>query len=119
MPFIDFNTGKRIRIVDGFTGVIHHSNDLTFAHVTIQKNASLPEHNHVHEQWTHVIAGELLFNLNGEKKILTPGEAVFIPSNVPHSAIALTDCKVIDGFLPVREDFLELEREQSAAVIIK
>ena len=68
-------------------------------------------HNHVHEQWTHVIQGELLFDINGEQKLLTNGMTAFMPSNIPHSAKAITDCKVIDCFLPVRQDFVALEKE--------
>jgi hypothetical protein len=28
-----------------------------------------------------------------------------IPSDTPHSAVALTDCKVIDTFSPTRDDY--------------
>jgi len=38
--------------------------------------------------------------------------AAFIPSNTPHSAKAITECKVIDCFLPVRQDFVELQKSQ-------
>ena len=110
MPFINFNTGKRVKIWDGFNGVFSHSNDLTFAHVTIDKGAELPEHFHIHEQWTHIVEGELLFRLGGEEQVLTPGMTAFIPANTPHSARAITKCKVIDAFLPVRQDFVELEK---------
>ena len=111
MPFIDFKTRKRVKIWEGITGTLHHSHQLTFAHVTLQTGAVLPEHNHIHEQWTHVIEGELLFNINGEENLLTPGMTAFMPSNIPHSAKAITECKVIDCFLPVREDFVELEKQ--------
>ena len=111
MPFIDFKVRKRVKIWEGITGTLHHSQQLTFAHVTLQKGAFLPEHHHVHEQWTHVIEGELLFNINGEEKLLTPGMTAFMPSNIPHSAKAITECKVIDCFQPVREDFVELEKQ--------
>jgi len=33
----------------------------------------------------------------------------YIPSNVVHSANVITKCKAIDCFIPVREDFIELE----------
>ena len=36
---------------------------------------------------------------------LTDGMYHVINANVPHSAIAITDCKVIDAFSPVREDY--------------
>jgi quercetin dioxygenase-like cupin family protein len=110
MPFIDFKVRQRVKIWEGITGTLFHSKQLTFAHVILQKGALLPEHNHIHEQWTHIIEGELLFNINGEEKLLTPGMTAFMPSHVPHSAKAVTECKVIDCFLPVREDFVELEK---------
>jgi hypothetical protein len=37
--------------------------------------------------------------------------AALMPSNAPHSARAITLCKVIDCFLPVREDFADLEKQ--------
>jgi quercetin dioxygenase-like cupin family protein len=52
----------------------------------------------------------MLFNLNGEEKLLTSGMTAFIPSNVPHGATAVTECRVIDCFLPVREDLVDLEK---------
>lgn len=113
MPFVNFNSKKKLKIWEGITGSFYHSNQLTFGHITLEKGVLAPEHNHIHEQWTHVISGELEFNLGGEKMILTAGMAAFIPSNVPHSARAITECKVIDCFSPVREDFVELEKKSN------
>src|SRR5690349_8781932 len=105
MLYIDFNSGKRVKLWEGVEGTLAHSGQLTFGHIIPKKGAIVQTHQHIHEQWTHVIDGELLFNLNGEEKLLTAGMSAFIPSNTPHSATAITECKVIDCFLPVREDF--------------
>jgi quercetin dioxygenase-like cupin family protein len=113
MPYIDFNSGKKVKIWEGIIGTLHHSPQLTFAHVTLNEGVTLPEHSHVHEQWTHVIDGELLFNIDGEERRLVPGMTAYIPSNLPHSAQAVTECRVIDCFLPVREDLVELEKGSS------
>ncbi|MBK9107608.1 MAG: cupin domain-containing protein [Saprospiraceae bacterium] len=110
MPFINFTTQKKIIIWEGFTASFYHSDQMTFAHVSIDEGAELPEHHHIHEQWTHIVEGELMFKLGGEQKILKPGMSAFIPSNIPHSAKAITACKVIDAFLPIRQDFVELEK---------
>jgi quercetin dioxygenase-like cupin family protein len=112
MPFIDFNTGKTIQVWEGISGKISHSDVSTFCHFTIENGTNLPEHSHMHEQWCHVIEGRLEFNIQGEKQILTSGMSAFIPSNLPHSAKALTECKVIDCFTPVREDFRALGEKQ-------
>ncbi len=111
MPFINFNNRKKVKIWDGITAYFFHSQQATFAHVTLQKDAEVLLHNHIHEQWTHVIEGEILFDIDGEQKLMTCGMTVFMSSNVPHSAKAITECKVIDCFLPVREDFVELEKK--------
>jgi len=109
MPFIDFNKTPHLKVWDGIHGAIHHSEDLTFGHITLEKGAVLPEHHHVQEQWTHVIEGQLQFSMQGETVVLTSGMTAHVPSDVPHSATALTECKVIDCFRPVREDFKTLD----------
>ena len=110
MPFIDFNQAPHLKVWDGIHGPIFHSDDLTFGHFILEKGAIVREHQHMQEQWTHVIEGELEFTLDGETKLLTSGMVAHMPSNVPHSAIAISRCKVIDCFRPVREDFKTLEK---------
>jgi len=112
MPFIDFNTKRKIQIGEGISGAVFHSEQATCGHFTIEAGIDLPEHSHPHEQWSHLIEGQLEFNIDGEKKVMSPGMTAFIPSHVPHSAKAITKCKVIDCFLPVREDFVKKEYEQ-------
>ena len=111
MPFINFNAHKKVRLWEGITASLHHSEQATFAHVSLLKDSIVGVHHHIHEQWTHIIEGELLFNIDGEEQLLTAGMAAFMPSNVPHSAKAITACRLIDCFLPVREDFVALEKE--------
>lgn len=111
MPYIDFSKRKKVKIWDGITAHLFHSDQVTFGHVTLEQGADVLEHSHLHEQWTHVIEGEMMFNIQGEKKLLSKGMAAFIPSNVIHSAKAITKCRVIDCFLPVREDFVEMEKQ--------
>ena len=109
MPFLNFNTKKTIQIWDGVTGAFFHSEQLMFGYITLAKGTVVPEHQHHHEQWTHLLEGELEFTINGETEILRPGIAAYIPSNTPHSVRAISECKLIDCFLPIREDFVALE----------
>ena len=109
MPFLDYNHMPQLKLMQGIHGAFFHSERLTFGHITLEEGAILPEHKHVHEQWTHVIEGQLSFTLAGETRVLSPGESVYIPSDTLHSAVALTRCKAIDAFLPTREDFKTLE----------
>lgn len=92
-------------LVPGITGYYAHGIDLTLGYVEIKSGSDLPQHQHVHEQITYIIEGELDMTIGGKFCPLKTGMYYVIPSNVPHSAIAKTDCKLIDVFNPVREDY--------------
>jgi quercetin dioxygenase-like cupin family protein len=93
------------KLVAGITGYYAHGNQLTFGYVEIKAGSNLPAHHHVHEQITYIIEGQLDMMIGGEPYSLTPGMYHVIPTNTPHSAIAVTDCIAIDVFNPVREDY--------------
>ena len=112
MAYINFSERKKVKIFEGITAQLFHSDQMTFAYVTLQQGADVLEHCHVLEQWANAIEEEMMFVVNDEKKLLTTGMTAFIPSNVIHSAKAITLCKAIDCFLPIREDFIELEKQQ-------
>lgn len=44
----------------------------------------------------------------GEAKVLEPGVFAIIPSGVMHGGVVITDCKIIDLFSTVREDYRAL-----------
>jgi unsaturated pyranuronate lyase len=93
------------QLAKGIKGRYIHTENNTLGFVEIEKGAILPEHFHMHEQTTQIIEGKLKMVIGGETKILEPGMFTIIPSNVPHSAVALTNCVVTDTFYPVREDY--------------
>jgi quercetin dioxygenase-like cupin family protein len=92
-------------LVPGITGHYVHGSSMSFGYVEIKAGSDLPEHHHVHEQITYIIEGQLDMMIGGKACPLTAGMYYVIPSHTPHSAIARTDCRVIDVFSPVREDY--------------
>lgn len=112
MPFINYNTRKKVKIWDGIEGPIAHSGLATFGHFQLKKGSVLPEHQHEQEQWCHVIEGRLEFTIAGETAVLSPGMTAYIPSNAPHSAKAVTEVKVIDCFVPARPDLNDPEDQR-------
>jgi quercetin dioxygenase-like cupin family protein len=92
-------------VVPGFKAKFVHSDQLTIAHWEIREGASLPEHSHHHEQTVNIMDGRFNLIVDGNLHELESGTAVVIPPNVPHSGKAVTDCRIIDVFFPVREDY--------------
>ena len=92
-------------LMPGYHGKMVHGKQLTWAFWTVEEGAEVPEHHHPHEQMMHVVEGEFEFTLNGQTQVYTAGAIVPIPSNIPHSGKALTACKLMDVFSPVREEY--------------
>ncbi len=83
---------------------------MMIAQVLLKKDCVVPKHHHENEQITHVLDGALKFLLGedqDEEVIVRSGEVLVIPSNLPHSAIALEDTIDIDVFCPPRSDWLD------------
>jgi len=95
-------------IAPGFFSKLIHTDTITFNFIDVKAGNSVPYHQHVHEQSSFVIEGIFEFNIDGVVKQLDNGTFVIIPSNVWHSGKAITDCKLIDIFSPVREDYRNL-----------
>ncbi len=63
-------------------------------------------HQHFHSQITHIESGIFEVEIAGEKKILTTGDAFYIPPNAMHGAVCLEAGVLIDVFSPMREEFV-------------
>jgi quercetin dioxygenase-like cupin family protein len=106
MPYIELKDIQEKEIVPGFHARMAHSENMTLAFWRIEKGAELPMHSHMHEQAAIIMEGELELVVDGEPIRLTPGRVYMIPSNVPHGGKAIKDCRVLDVFYPVREDYM-------------
>ena len=105
MEKIDLQQIAPREIMPGFQGRLVHSAHMTFAHWDIKAGAPLPSHSHPHEQVVNMITGEFELIVNGESHLLGANDVFVIPSDAVHSGRAITDCKIIDVFYPIREDY--------------
>ena len=105
MAYINLEDNPTKTLLPGFEGKLIHTESLTLGYWSIKKGSILPEHSHFHEQVTHVLSGKLEMTINGETKIVDSSIVALIPPNAKHSAVAITDCEVLDVFTPVREDY--------------
>ena len=98
----DINTKE---IVPGFSGKYYHADNLSIGWLNAKAGHTVPLHSHVHEQVSYVQEGKMLFIIENEEFILEAGRAITVAPNLKHGATAITDCKLIDVFNPVREDY--------------
>ena len=103
MPLI--KNVKPKQLAPGLIGYYAHGDKMTLGLVEIEAGSQLAEHKHPHEQITYIIEGQLDMMIGGKAYSLTAGMCHVIPSDTLHSAIAKTDCKLIDVFSPVREEY--------------
>ena len=102
--FTNFNDCPSKELLPGFRVQLIHTNSQTFALFEIEKGAVLPEHFHINEQVSQVLEGEFELTIDGSTKICKKGDIAIMQPNVAHSGKALTNCKILDVFTPVRED---------------
>lgn len=77
------------------------------AQLRLFKDCVVPLHHHESEQISMILQGALKFELEGREVMLRAGEVMVIPSNVPHSVLAMEDTMGFDVFSPIRRDWLD------------
>lgn len=87
--------------------IMAYDEELMLVEVKLEKGGVGAVHTHPHHQVDYLVSGKVEFELNGEKKMMNPGDSVLIPPNVPHGAYALEDSVLLDIFSPARKDFLK------------
>lgn len=89
--------GTRVRFI--------HSDRMTIAHWYFEPGIDLPEHSHPHEQICNVMEGEFELTVDSVPEVMTAGHCRVIPPDVVHSGRSITECRIIDVFSPVRDDY--------------
>jgi quercetin dioxygenase-like cupin family protein len=95
-------------IAPGFFSKLIHTDNNTINFIEVKAGCSVPLHQHIHQQCAFVLEGKFELTVNGDPQVLEPGLFAIIPSNVQHGGTAITDCKLLDIFSPVREDYRDL-----------
>ena len=104
-PFLQLDDLPEGQPVPGFRVRFVHTDAITIAYWDIEAGASLPLHSHSQAQVTSLITGSLELTVGSETRLLRAGAVAVIDGDVEHSGRALTACRVIDVFHPVRDDY--------------
>ncbi len=95
-------------IAPGYACKIIHTENNSINFIEVKAGSVTPIHQHPHHQCAFVIEGQFELTVNGVPQVLDANTFAVIPPNVWHGGKAITDCKLIDVFNPVREDFKNL-----------
>ena len=102
---------ERETVTNGIARQLFTGKRMMLAHVHLDKGAVVPTHSHENEQMPWIERGtmKLWMGEGDELKelLLSAGDVLYIPSNVPHKAEALEDTLDVDIFSPPRQDWLD------------
>jgi quercetin dioxygenase-like cupin family protein len=105
MPFTTLASLPARPLFPGVAGHYAHTSSLTIGEVELAAGATVPAHQHPHEQLSYVVSGRVEFTVGAETRTLHAGDCALIPGNTPHRVVALGDARVVDVFTPAREDY--------------
>lgn len=101
IPFVNLGKGIRFKPVFG--------RSILFNYVYFDPHTEAPMHTHPEEQVGTILEGEYEFEMNGEKRMIRPGDVYVVPPNVPHAARTFENgCVGLDIFSPPRTGFREM-----------
>ena len=86
--------------------VLSYSDELMMCEITFEKGAQGNFHSHPHLQITYVAEGSFSFTIDGETKVVTKGDSVYMPAHVVHGVTALEKGILVDVFNPKRDEFI-------------
>jgi len=101
---------EREHVTEGIERRIINGDRMMLTHVYLKAGAIVPLHSHENEQLTYILEGALRFWIGkdgADELVVSVGEVLHIPSNVPHTAEALEDTLDVDIFSPPRQDWLD------------
>lgn len=109
MPFLDPTRRPRQTIFPGVTIQTLWGEHLMMSFVHFEyAEALVPEHRHPHEQMGMGLEGEFELVIDGEARVIRPGDCYLVPGNVPHSARSVNGpARALDIFHPPREEYKE------------
>ena len=109
VKFFRWTDMPKERVTDQISRRLVTGERMMLAHVYLDKGSVVPKHSHENEQLTYILEGALHFWIGedqAEEIVVRAGEVLWIPSNVPHRALALEDTLDVDVFSPPRQDWL-------------
>lgn len=76
------------------------------ARIRAPKGKTINMHRHDFDQITHILAGRMQWQIEGEEaRIVEAGDVLLMPAGLAHGGKVLEDAEYLDVFAPPRQDF--------------
>ena len=104
--FCDLENREAKEVVPGVRIRTFWGSEVLLSIADLDADVTMPVHSHPHEQAGTVLSGELELTIEGESRLIRPGDTFIIPGGVEHGAkTGDIPTRVLDVFSPVREDY--------------
>ena len=106
MPFFDVDSLPLTELFPGVRSRLFTGDQVMCSFIEMALGDVVPDHSHPEEQAGYMLEGKLRLRIDGEEKVMAPGDAYLVPANVRHSAeVVEGPVRVLDIFGPPREDY--------------
>jgi len=109
MPvYYDFNNMQSHDLIPTINMRFANSDKFTVIQWNLKQGAKLyPQHKHINEQVTRILAGDVDAHSGDNIYHLHTGDVMVFPANVVHGFVAMSDAVIYETQTPVRDDFLK------------
>jgi signal transduction histidine kinase len=106
---MEWKSIKAENLNDALSRKVVYAKNGTMAKFFAKKGANVQRHFHDNEEYVFMISGTLKFIFDDCEVVLSEGESLIVPPNVPHSIDTIMDSDFVEFFSPTREDWLRGE----------
>ena len=86
--------------------ILTYDDNLMMVVVAFEQGGIGAVHQHRHTQISYIQSGTFAITIADVERVLTAGDAYYIPPNVLHGAVCREAGILVDVFTPMREDFV-------------
>src|SRR5204862_3515599 len=99
-----------IKICPGITRrTVAHGDTMYQMLATLAAGSRMPAHSHPQEQIVHILEGKMRLIVEGVPHELSAGDSFYLASNVPHGVEKILPTRVLVTFIPLREDYVNID----------
>ena len=84
-----------------------YNEEMMLVEVIFETGAVGSDHSHPHTQISYVLSGEFTYHIEGEARVMLPGDSIVVESGKVHGCACVKEGVLLDIFAPMREDFVK------------